>query len=84
MVALLATLRIVHPSQSVFLEPMVIVHKKESSWHMYPYYRELNKMTINDKFLIHVNDELLDELQREIVSTNLDLHSRYHLIKMRQ
>ena len=74
----------IHPSQSVFLEPMVIVHKKESSWHMYPDYRELNKMTINDKFLIHVNDELLDELQREIVSTNLDLHSRYHLIKMRQ
>jgi hypothetical protein len=74
---------IIQPFQSYFSSPLVMVMKKDSSWHMCRYYKQINKITIKDKFFIPIIDELLDELYVEIFFTKLDLHLGYHQIIMR-
>jgi len=50
---------IIQPSFSALV---LLVQKKNASWHMCSDYMELNKLSIKDKFHIPITDELLDEL----------------------
>ena len=71
---------ITQPSQSSFNSWVVMIHNKDGSWCMCVDYRELNKITIKDKFPIPI----IDELHGAIYFTKLDLWSRYNHIRMKE
>ena len=75
---------IISPSQSSYSALAVMVHKKNGSLCMCTDYRDINNITIKDKFPIPVINELLDELHGVVYLTKLDVHSWYHQIRMKE
>lgn len=74
--------RFIEPSTSPFGSPVLFMRKKEGGLRMCVDYRALNDKTVNNRYPLPRNDELLDRLQGAKCLTTLDLISGYHQIRI--
>ncbi|KAI3669036.1 hypothetical protein L6452_40255 [Arctium lappa] len=74
----------VRPSSSPWGAPVLFVKKKDGSMRMCIDYRELNKVTIKNKYPLPRIDDLFDQLQGAGCFSKIDLRSRYHQGKVRE
>ncbi|GJT69595.1 putative reverse transcriptase domain-containing protein [Tanacetum coccineum] len=73
----------IRPSTSPWGAPVLFVKKKDGSFKMCIDYRELNKLTIKNRYPLPRIDDLFDQLQGSIVYSKIDLRSGYHQLRVR-
>nr|GEV13457.1 putative reverse transcriptase domain-containing protein [Tanacetum cinerariifolium] len=62
---------------------VLFVKNKDRSFRMCIDYRELNKLTIKNRYPLPMIDNLFDQLQGSSVYSKLDLRSGYHQLRVR-
>nr|GEX37844.1 putative reverse transcriptase domain-containing protein [Tanacetum cinerariifolium] len=71
-------------SSSPWGAPVLFMKKKDGSFRMCIDYRELNKLTIKNRYPLLRIDDLFDQLQGSSVYSKIDLRSGYHQLYIRE
>nr|KYP41898.1 Retrotransposable element Tf2 [Cajanus cajan] len=76
--------QLVQPSVSRWGAPVLLVKKKDGGSRMCVDYRQLNKLTIKNKYPLPRIDDLMDQLRGASVFSKINLRSGYHQIRVRE
>jgi hypothetical protein len=68
----------IEPSNSPYGAPVLFVQKKDGTLRMCIDYRQLNKITIRDRYPLPRIEDLLDMVGKNRIFSSLDLQSGYH------
>ncbi|GJX19710.1 putative reverse transcriptase domain-containing protein [Tanacetum coccineum] len=74
----------IRPSSSPWGAPVLFVKKKDGSFQMCIDYRELNKLTVKNRYPLPRIDDLFDRLQGSRVYSRIDLRYGYHQLRIRE
>nr|GEX17683.1 putative reverse transcriptase domain-containing protein [Tanacetum cinerariifolium] len=74
----------IRPSSLSWGAPVLFVKKKDRSFRMCIDYRELNKLTVKNRYPLPRIDDLFDQLQGSSVNSKIDLRSGYHQLRVRE
>ncbi|KAL0556637.1 hypothetical protein IC582_005151 [Cucumis melo] len=74
----------IRPSASPWGAPVLFVKKKDGTLRLCIGYRQLNKVTIRNKYPLPQIDDLFDQLRGASVFSKIDLRSGYHQLKVKE
>ncbi|GJY23383.1 reverse transcriptase domain-containing protein [Tanacetum coccineum] len=74
----------IRPSLSPWGAPVLFVKKKDGSFRMCIDYRELNKLTIKNRYPLPRINDLFDQLQGSLFFSKIDLRSGYHQLRVHE
>ncbi|KAJ0588019.1 putative nucleotidyltransferase, Ribonuclease H [Helianthus annuus] len=74
----------IRPSTSPWGAPILFVKKNDGSYKMCIDYRELNKLTIKNRYPLPRIDDLFDQLQGATCFSKIDLRSGYHQLRIQE
>ena len=72
----------IRPSVSPWGAPVLFVKKKDGTMRMCIDNRQLNKVTVKNKYPLPRIDDLFDQLQKASLFPNIDLMYGYHQLKI--
>ena len=73
----------IRPSVSPWGAPVLFVKKKEGTLLLCIDYRQLNKLTVKNKYLLPRIDDLFDQLKGASIFSKNDLRSGYHQLRIK-
>ncbi|GJZ80486.1 putative reverse transcriptase domain-containing protein [Tanacetum coccineum] len=74
----------IRPSSSPWGAPVLFIKKKDSYFRMCIDYRDLNKLTVKNRYPLPRIDDLFDQLQGSQFFLKIDLRSGYHQLRVHE
>ena len=74
----------IRPSVSTWGAPVLFVKKKDGTLQMYIDYRQINKVTVKNKYPLPRIEDLFDQLKGTGVFSKIDLRSGYYQLRVKE